>query len=422
MILVQPAAPWGLAFAVALAAGTALQLWLLRRHARHVAAHRDAVPAPFVATIPLDDHRKAADYTLARSRFAAWQLVFGAALAVAWTFGGGLDLLARGVADALGHGLLGGLALLGAFALIGAVLDLPWELARTFGLETRFGFNRSTPRLWALDMLRNLVVSGLLLAPLALLVLWLMRETALWWLWGWAAFAAFSMIMMVVFPTVIAPLFNRFEPLPDGEVRSRAEALMRRCDFALQGLYVMDGSRRSAHANAYFTGIGAARRVVLFDTLLQQLTPAQVEAVLAHEVGHYKRHHIRQRLMLTLGLSLAAFALLGWLAAQDSFYAGLGVDPASGRDALALILAGIVLPAFGTFATPMGASWSRLHEYQADAYAAAHADAAALGAALVRLVRDNASTLTPDPLYAAFHYSHPPALQRLARLGVLPPA
>ncbi|OIQ82267.1 protease HtpX [mine drainage metagenome] len=413
---------WSVLFVVALLAGTALEVWLAARQIRHVRAHRAAVPAPFAASIDDAAHRKAADYTVARTRLGQWHAAWSALLLLGWTLGGGLHALAAALGAALGDAPLAQLALLGAFALIGALLDLPWELGRTFGLEARFGFNRSTPALFIADALRNALVSALLLGPLAWLLLWLMRASALWWLWGWAAFAAFSLAMMVLFPMFIAPLFNRFEPLADGEVKSRAQALMQRCGFALQGLYVMDGSRRSAHANAYFTGIGAARRVVLFDTLLTQLTPPQVEAVLAHEVGHYQCHHIRQRLLLTLSLSLLGFALLGWLASRGWFYAGLGFDgaPVPQQQAVALILFMLVLPVFGVFATPLGAAWSRRHEFEADAYAAAHADAAELGAALVRMYRDNASTLTPDPLYVRFHYSHPPALQRLARLGALP--
>ena len=411
-------------FAAALLLATALRLWLGLRQIRHVQAHRDRVPEPFAATIDLQAHRKAADYTSARQQMALWHTVFSAAVLLGWTLLGGLQQLAHANSALFGRGLLAQLLLLGEFALIGALLDLPWELGRTFGLEARFGFNRSTPALFVVDALRNALVSALLLGPLAWLLLWLMRASALWWLWGWAAFAAFSLAMMVLFPMVIAPLFNRFEPLADGEVKSRAQALMQRCGFALQGLYVMDGSRRSAHANAYFTGIGAARRVVLFDTLLTQLTPPQVEAVLAHEVGHYQRHHIRQRLWLTLAMSLLGFAALGWLASRGWFYAGLGAGspPVPQQQAVALILFMLVLPVFGVFATPLGAAWSRRHEFEADAYAAAHADAAELGAALVSMYRDNASTLTPDPLYVRFHYSHPPALQRLARLGALPRA
>ncbi|MDE2121623.1 MAG: M48 family metallopeptidase [Betaproteobacteria bacterium] len=407
-------------FAAALLLATGLRLWLGLRQIRHVQSHRDRVPEPFAATIDLQAHRKAADYTSARQQMALWHTVFSAVVLLGWTLLGGLQELAQANAALFGKGLAAQLLLLGEFALIGALLDLPWDLWRTFGLESRFGFNRSTPGLFLADQLRNLLLGGLIMAPLALLVLWLMRASSLWWLWGWLAFAVFSLSMMVVFPTWIAPLFNRFEPLPDGEVKRRAQELMRRCGFALQGLYVMDGSRRSAHANAYFTGIGAARRVVLFDTLLGQLEAAQIEAVLAHEVGHYKRHHIQQRLVLTLGLSLGGFALLGLLAGRAWFYTGLGFQPdlLGGNEAAALILFSLALPVFGVFLTPLSAGWSRRHEFEADAYAAEHSDARALGSALLRMYRDNASTLTPDPWFVRFYYSHPPALQRLGRLGL----
>ncbi len=413
---------WTTLFAAALVAGTALKLWLAARQTRYVRAHRDTVPAPFAHAVDLPAHRKAADYTVERARFGSLHTLYSAAVLLGWTLFGGLQWLADANAAHLGEGLGGQLALLAEFALVGTVVDLPWDLWQTFRLEARFGFNRTTPGVFAADLLKNLAVTAVLLLPLAALVLWLMHATPLWWLWGWAAFAVFSLAMMVLVPMFIAPLFNRFEPLADGEVKSRAQALMRRCDFALSGLFVMDGSRRSAHANAYFTGLGAARRVVLFDTLLKQLDPAQIEAVLAHEVGHYKRHHIQQRLVSTLALSLAAFALLGWLASQAWFYTGLGFVPRllGRQDAAALILFMLVLPVFGVFVTPLGAAWSRHHEFQADAYAAEHADARQLGAALVRMYHDNASTLTPDPLYVRFYYSHPPALERLARMGALP--
>ncbi len=409
-----------LVFAAALLLSTALRLWLGARQIRHVQSHRDHVPEAFAGVIDLQAHRKAADYTSARQRVGLWHSLFSAAVLVGWTLFGGLQLLARANTSLFGDGLLAQLLLLGEFALIGALIDLPWELWSTFRLEARFGFNRSTPGLFFADQARGLLLGALVMAPLALLVLWLMRGSDWWWLWAWLAFAAFSLTMMVVFPTWIAPLFNRFEPLPEGEVKSRAQQLMQRCGFALQGLYVMDGSRRSAHANAYFTGIGSARRVVLFDTLLGQLDARQIEAVLAHEVGHYKRHHIQQRLLLTLGLSLAGFALLGWLASRVWFYTGLGFDPdlLGGNQAAALILFSLALPVFGVFVTPLSASWSRRHEFEADAYAASHSDARALGSALLRMYRDNASTLTPDPWFVRFYYSHPPALQRLARLGL----
>ncbi len=412
---------WSALFASALVLGTGLKLWLATRQIRHVQAHRAQVPEAFAAVIELPTHQKAADYTVARARFGMWHTLFSAALLLGWTLFGGLQLLSDFTTAHFGTHLGAQLLLLIEFALIAAIIDLPWDLWQTFRLEARFGFNRNTPALFLGDMLKNLLVSAVLMLPLAALVLWLMQASPLWWLWAWAAFAAFSLVMMVVFPMFIAPLFNRFEPLAEGEVKGRAQALMQRCDFALQGLYVMDGSRRSAHANAYFTGLGAARRVVLFDTLLKQLDAAQIEAVLAHEVGHYKRRHIQQRLFTTLLLSLAGFALLGWLTSGVWFYTGLGYTPhlLGGNAAAALILFMLVLPVFGVFFTPLGASWSRKHEFEADAYAAEHSDARQLGAALIRMYQDNATTLTPDPLYVRFYYSHPPALQRLARMGAL---
>lgn len=425
MSLQTLSAAWATLFAAALVGGTALKLWLARRQFQHVLAHRDAVPAPFAGVVTLQEHQKAADYTVARLRFGLWTTLFGAVVTLLWTLEGGLNLLGQWVASVFGTGLWGQFALLVAFALIGGLLDLPWDVARTFGLETRFGFNRMTPRLFALDVLKNLLVGALLLGPLALLILWIMQVAGgWWWLWAWAGLTAFSLLMMVVYPLFIAPLFNRFQPLPDGEVKTRAQALMQRCDFRLQGLFVMDGSRRSAHANAYFTGIGAGRRVVLFDTLLKQLSPAQIESVLAHEVGHYKRHHIVKRMVMMFGVSLAGFALLGWLSGQTWFYTGLGVTPhlLAPNHAYALILFSLILPVFGVFLTPLAAAMSRRDEFEADAYAAQHSDARALGEALVQLYRDNASTLTPEPLYVRFYYSHPPALQRLERLGALPSA
>ncbi|CAZ87885.1 putative Peptidase M48, Ste24p [Thiomonas arsenitoxydans] len=414
---------WSALFAAALIGGTALKLWLAQRQQRHVLAHRDAVPAPFRASISLEAHQKAADYTVAKLRFGLWTTLFSAMIVLVWTLEGGLQLLNGWVSATFGTALGGQLALLVAFAVIGSLLDLPWEVARTFGLESRFGFNRLTPRMFVVDLLKNALVGAVLMLPLALLVLWIMQVAGgWWWLWAWAGLTAFSLLMMVAYPLVIAPLFNKFQPLPDGEVKTRAQALMQRCDFALSGLFVMDGSRRSAHANAYFTGMGAARRVVLFDTLLGQLSPAQIEGVLAHEVGHYKRHHILKRMAVMFGISLAGFALLGWLSNQVWFYVGLGVMPNlfAPNHALALILFSLALPVFAVFFSPLGAATSRKHEFEADAYAAQHSDARALGEALVTLYRDNASTLTPDPVYVRFYYSHPPALQRLERLGALP--
>ena len=289
----------------------------------------------------------------------------------------------------------------------------------TFRIEQRFGFNRSTPALFLADLAKGTGVALLIGLPLAALVLWIMGASGgLWWLWAWGTWVGFNLLLMVIYPTVIAPLFNNFEPLADAGLAARVQALMQRCGFAAKGLFVMDGSRRSAHGNAYFTGLGAAKRVVFFDTLLSRLTPGEVEAVLAHELGHFKRRHVQKRIVLIFGASLAGLALLGWLAGQSGFYAGLGVAPnlAAPNDALALILFMLALPPFGFFATPLGAQLSRRHEFEADAYACAQADGRALASALIKLHEDNASTLTPDPWYARFYYSHPPAVERLAAL------
>lgn len=418
--------PWSLAFAAAVLLSLAVRYWLATRQMRHVAAHRHAVPAPFAGTVTLAAHQKAADYTLTHGRFGLLTAAFGTALLMGWTLLGGLDLLNTALRDTLlpAWGPMGyQLALLAAFTLIGALLELPLSWYDTFRIEQRFGFNRMTLRLWLMDGIKGLLVGALIGLPLAALVLWIMAASGgLWWLWAWAAWVGFNLVLLVLYPTVIAPLFNTFKPLPDEALKTRVQALMQRCGFAAKGLFVMDGSRRSAHANAYFTGLGAAKRVVFYDTLLQRLTPAEVEAVLAHELGHFKHRHVLKRMVGIFGLSLAALALLGLLANQATFYLALGVQPNldAPNDALALILFMLALPPFALFLSPLAAWASRRHEFQADAYACAQADGAALASALLKLHEDNASTLTPDPVYARFHYSHPPAAERLAALP--PPA
>ncbi|MBZ8139572.1 peptidase M48 [Rubrivivax gelatinosus] len=410
------------AFAAALLLSLALKFWLATRQARHVARHRDAVPAAFVGTVTPEAHRKAADYTLAKSRFGLLSTAFSAVVLLGWTLLGGLDMLNLVLHDALlpAWGTMGyQLALLAAFALIGGLLELPFEWWSTFRIEQRFGFNRMSTGLWLADQAKGVVVGAVIGLPLAALILWIMGATGgLWWLWAWGAWVGFNLVLLVLYPTVIAPLFNKFEPLADEALKSRVQALMQRCGFAAKGLFVMDGSRRSAHANAYFTGLGASKRVVFFDTLLSRLAPAEVEAVLAHELGHFKRRHVIKRMAGIFGLSLAALALLGWLAGQPGFYMGLGVMPNldAPNDALALLLFMLALPPFTFFVSPLAASLSRKHEFEADAYACAQADGRALASALLKLHEDNASTLTPDPLYARFYYSHPPAGERLAAL------
>ena len=414
------------AFAAALVLSLAVKLWLGSRQMRYVAAHRHAVPPAFSRTVTLEAHQRAADYTLAKGRFGILSTAFGSVMLLGWTLLGGLDWLN---VQLLNHvqpawGDMGyQLALLLAFTLIGAALELPFDLWSTFRIEQQFGFNRTTPKLFFTDLLKGLLVGAVIGLPLAALILWIMQATGRWWwLWAWGAWAAFNLVIMVLYPTVIAPLFNKFEPLADASLASRVQALMQRCGFAAKGLFVMDGSRRSAHGNAYFTGLGAAKRVVFFDTLLAKLSPAEVEAVLAHELGHFKHRHVTKRIAAMMLLSLAGLAALGWLAGQPAFYTGLGVQPNIGtpNNALALLLFMIVVPVFGFFASPLMSRLSRRHEFEADAYACAQASGSDLASALIKLHEDNAATLTPDPLYVRFYYSHPPAGERLAALALQP--
>lgn len=412
-------------FAAFLIGSLLLRVWLASRQIRHVATHRHSVPAAFEATVSLPAHQRAADYTLAKLRLGLLTTAFGAAVLLGWTLLGGLDALnswllahARPPLGDLGYQL----ALLAAFALITGLIDLPFEAWSTFRLEQRHGFNHMTPGLWLADQAKGVLVGALLGLPIAALILWLMSAAgSTWWLWAWAVWVGFNLLVLVLYPTVIAPLFNKFQPLEDGALKARVEALMARCGFAAKGLFVMDGSRRSAHANAYFTGFGAAKRVVFFDTLLSKLSPPEVEAVLAHELGHFKHRHVTKRIVAMFALSLAGFALLGWLSQQVWFYAGLGVRPSldAPNDALALLLFLLVGPVFSFFVTPLFAGLSRRHEFEADAYACAQTSARDLGGALLKLYEDNASTLTPDRLYVRFYYSHPPASERLAAMGAL---
>lgn len=416
---IPPALLWSLLFVVLLLGQLALRTWLLTRQIRHVRRWRAHVPPALADHVQPEAHRRAADYTVARARLALWEALLQAALLTGWTLLGGLEALDRALFDALGPGLAQQLALVAAFFALGALLELPLAWWRTFRLEQRFGFNRTTMRLWLADGLKGTLLAALLGLPLLALVLTLMeRAGTTWWIWAWALWMAFSVTLMVVVPRWIAPWFNRFEPVADADLRERLQQLLERCGFRADGLFVMDGSRRSAHANAYFTGVGAAKRVVLFDTLLQQLCAEQVEAVLAHELGHARLGHIPRRLALMAVTSGLGWALLGWLAQQPWFYFGLGVTPhlGGGNAALALILFLLVVPLVGPFVAPLGATLSRRDEYAADAFAARHASAAALREALLVLHRDNAATLTPDPWYVRFFYSHPPLLQRLQRL------
>ncbi len=412
-----------LVFACALLLSVAVKLWLTRRQMRHVHAHRDRVPSAFEGSVPLSEHQRAAAYTLDKGRLSLFSTVLSGAVVIAWTLLGGLD----SVNDWLLHHveptwgpMAYQLSLLGAFALISSLIDLPLELYDTFVLEQKHGFNRTGWRLYLTDSIKSLVVGLALGLPIASLLLWIMGALgASWWFWAWAAWMVFSLLMMLIYPRWIAPLFNRFEPLADPTLAERVNALMLRCGFRSKGLYVMDASKRSAHGNAYFTGMGSAKRVVFFDTLLQRLTPDEVEAVLAHELGHFRHRHVIQRLLMIFALSLLGFFILGWLSTQTAFYNGLGVSPtlAAPNDAMALLLFSLALPAFTFLLTPLGSSLSRRQEFEADAYAGAHASAAALARALVKLHKDNAATLSPDPIYARFYYSHPPAAERISALA-----
>ena len=416
-----------LVFVATLVLGLVLKFWLATRQIRYVAQHRQQVPAHFAPHIALTAHQKAADYTIAKNRFGLLEMALGAAVLLGWTVLGGLDWLNQLLLEAIGPGMPQQVALLASFALISGLIDLPSTLYQTFVLEQRFGFNQTTPRLWLADLLKSTLLSALIGLPLVALILWLMGSAGtLWWLWAWGLWMGFNVLLMVIYPTFIAPLFNQFKPLEDAALKARVTALMQRCGFAAKGLFVMDGSRRSAHANAYFTGFGAAKRVVFYDTLLNQLTPGEVEAVLAHELGHFHHRHILKRMVGLFALSLAGFALLGWLSTQAWFYTGLGVRPSltlllpdapgGPNDALALLLFLLAVPVFTVFLTPLFTQLSRRDEFQADAYAMAQTHSADLATALLKLYQDNASTLTPDPVYVKFYYSHPPASERLERI------
>lgn len=408
-----------LAFAAALSAGLAVKFWLASRQIRHVATHRAAVPEAFAGTVTLAAHQRAADYTIAKGRVGLIEMAFGAAVLLGWTLLGGLDALNRFLLELMGPGMAQQIALLAAFALIGGLLDLPFSLYQTFVVEERFGFNKMTWKLWLADAVKGLAIGAVIGLPIVWLILWLMGAAgAWWWLWTWGVWMGFNLLLLVVYPTFIAPVFNKFRPLEDETLKARVTELMRRCGFAAKGLFVMDGSRRSAHANAYFTGFGAAKRVVFYDTLLAKLSPGEVDAVLAHELGHFKHRHIVKRIALLFAMSFAGFALLGWLASRAWFYTGLGVQPnlQGPNDALALLLFLLAVPAFSFFISPLMAQFSRKHEFEADAFAVRQTNGTDLGTALLKLYEDNASTLTPDPLFVKFYYSHPPASERIPRL------
>lgn len=397
-----------------------VRFWLGSRHIRHVLAHRGKVPAEFAQKIPLAAHQKAADYTVAKTKLDLLMLLVGSAVLIGFTLLGGLQWLSIQLFGMLGAGMAYQIGLVLAFALISGAVDLPFTLYRQFVLEQRFGFNKMSIQLFFSDLIKSLLLGAVIGLPLLWVVLMLMEKSGdLWWLYAWLVWSGFQLLMLVLYPTVIAPLFNKFTPLEDDNLRARIDQLMQRVGFASKGLFVMDGSKRSAHGNAYFSGFGAAKRIVFFDTLLSRLQPQEIEAVLAHELGHFKLKHIVKRIVLMFALSLAFLALLGYLKTQAWFYAGLGVDPMllTNNDALALILFVLVLPVFTFLFSPLSSITSRKHEFEADAFAARHTDPHDLVAALVKLYEDNASTLTPDPLHSAFYDSHPPATVRISRLN-----
>lgn len=391
------------------------QLWLARRQIRHVMAHRDRVPDTFRGKISQVAHEKAADYTVTKNRFSMLGESYGAIILLGWTLAGGLQLLDNSWSQSgLSPEWRGTLVLLSLF-VVGGLLELPFSVYDTFRIEQRFGFNKTTPRVFAVDLLKNTMLMLLIGGPLLFAVLWLMHSMGeLWWFYVWLLWSGFNLFALWAYPAFIAPLFNKFKPLEEGAVRDRVQSLLERTGFKSKGIYVMDGSRRSAHGNAYFTGFGRNKRIVFFDTLLDSLSEAEVEAVLAHELGHFKLHHIIKRIVMMFGLSLLGLALLGWLIKQGWFYAGLGISTPSTHTALALFM--LVMPVFSFFLSPLMAWGSRKHEFEADAFASQQADAGDLVNALVKMYEENAKTLTPDPLHSVFYDSHPPAPVRIAHL------
>ncbi|QJQ05190.1 M48 family metallopeptidase [Undibacterium piscinae] len=396
-----------------------LQFWLGSRHIRHILQHRSAVPAEFAEKIPLAAHQKAADYSVAKTKLGMLMLLLNAIVLIGFTLFGGLQWLSVSLVKLTGPGMGYQLSLLASFALIGALIDLPLDYYKQFVLEQKFGFNKMSKGLFFADMLKSTLIGAAIGLPLIWVMLTLMEKSGtLWWLYAWLVWSGFQLLMMIIFPTWIAPLFNKFTPLSDESLRTRIEDLMQRVGFASKGLFVMDGSKRSAHGNAYFSGFGASKRIVFFDTLLARLSPEEIEAVLAHELGHFKLKHILKRITVMFLISLGFLALLGFLKQQTWFYTGLGVDPMlmASNDAMALILFMLSLPIFTFVLSPLSSISSRKHEFEADAFAAKHTNADNLVAALVKLYEDNASTLTPDPLHSAFYDSHPPASLRISRL------
>jgi STE24 endopeptidase len=408
-----------LIFLAALALATATRLWLGVRHLGHIRRHRDRVPGEFANEISLDAHQRAADYSCAKTRLALVSAAFECAVILVLTFGGGLQLLQDITAGWFAPGIARGVALLVLLATVMTVVDIPFGWYRAFGIEQRFGFNKMTPLLFIVDTLKHAALAAALGIPLVACILWVVQQSGDgWWLYAWLIWIAFNLFILAVYPTWIAPLFNKFLPLDDPQLKERIERLLEKCGFKVQGLMVMDGSRRSSHGNAYFTGFGKTKRIVFFDTLLARLGPGEIEAVLAHELGHFKLKHVLKRMAWIFAASLALLWLLAQLMSQGWFYSGLNVQLSvqSPSTAMALILFSIVVPQFIFLLQPVTSFYSRRHEFEADHYAVQHASVADLISALVKLYKDNATTLTPDPLHSAFYDSHPPATLRIARL------
>lgn len=407
---------FSLIFVIALAGAMVLQWWLNLRQLRHIARFRDAVPPDFADKISLPAHQKAADYTSAKVRLSQVEVFYSSAVLLLWTLGGGLNWLDGLWSGWIANPLWLGVAFIISMLLIGNLLELPFSLYRTFVIENRYGFNRTTPLLLISDLLKGLVLTVIIGAPLLWVVLWLMQSAGtLWWVYVWAVWMGFSLLMMFIYPIWIAPLFNKFAPLEDVALRERIENLLKRCGFTSKGIFIMDGSRRSSHGNAYFTGLGDNKRIVFFDTLLKSLQAEEIEAVLAHELGHFKRKHILKQLLAMTVLTFVSLAVLGVLIQQDWFFHGLGVNTPSTHAALVLFI--LLLSVLGVYIQPLFSYFSRRHEFEADDFAAKQSDARNLIRALVKLYKENASTLTPDPLYSAFHDSHPPAPVRIAHLS-----
>ncbi|HID35903.1 MAG TPA: M48 family peptidase [Ghiorsea sp.] len=402
-------------FLAALFISTAIDFWLDQRQLISVANHRAEVPARFKDAISLEAHQKAANYTTTKIKVGTWAGIYSLGLLLVWTLGGGLDVLDNTVRSWGWSELTTGVAFILLFSFLGSLLDLPFSIYNTFVVEEKFGFNKMTAKLFITDMVKGAALMTVIAAPLIWVILWLMASAGnLWWLWAWAVWVGFSLLMMWAYPTFIAPLFNKFEPMKDESLKEAIESLLKRCGFESNGLYQMDGSKRSSHGNAYFTGFGKTKRIVFYDTLLDQLSTNETLAVLAHELGHFKRNHIKKRMVVTFAIFLAGFAIMGWLAGQAWFYEGLGVSQASNY--MLLILFMLVMPVFSFFISPVMSMYSRKHEFEADDYAKEHAEAADLISALVKMYEDNAATLTPDSLYSAWHDSHPPAPVRIAHL------